>query len=124
MVRPGVTALRLPDVESPDDIVNADRAIGAIERERGLILNSIKLIAIAEIEGAQHLILIVVEKFVRHRKPQRIAVDESQQLFRHVDRDIRHALSTPPVIPGLGPGIHEFVCANAVSPCETRGCQG
>jgi citrate lyase subunit beta / citryl-CoA lyase len=48
VVRPGLTGLRIPDVNSPEDVINADRAIGAAERKRGLAPNSIALIPIAE----------------------------------------------------------------------------
>jgi citrate lyase subunit beta/citryl-CoA lyase len=48
VVRPGLSGLRLPDVESPEDVVVADQAISRFERERGLAPNSIVLIPIAE----------------------------------------------------------------------------
>ena len=48
VVRPGLSGLRLPDVESPEDVVVADQAISTFERERGLAPNSIVLIPIAE----------------------------------------------------------------------------
>lgn len=54
VVRPGLSAIRIPDVESPADVVAADSAISAVERERGLIQNSIKIIAIAESARGVH----------------------------------------------------------------------
>jgi citrate lyase subunit beta/citryl-CoA lyase len=48
VVRPGLSGLRLPDVESPEDVVVADQAISTFERARGLAPNSIVLIPIAE----------------------------------------------------------------------------
>jgi citrate lyase subunit beta / citryl-CoA lyase len=48
VVQPGLTGLRIPDVSSPDDVVDADCAIGAAERKRGLAPNSIAMIPIAE----------------------------------------------------------------------------
>ena len=48
VVRPGLTGLRIPDVTSPQDVLEADQTVGAVERERGMPPNSIVLIPICE----------------------------------------------------------------------------
>ena len=48
VVRPGLTGLRLPDVESPEDVIIADQAISAVERQCGLASNSVVLLPVAE----------------------------------------------------------------------------
>ena len=54
VVRPGLTGLRIPDVSGPQDVIEADRTVGAVERERGMPPNAIALIPICESARGVH----------------------------------------------------------------------
>ncbi len=61
VVRPGLDGIVLPKAESADQIKAADWVIGALERERGLILGHVDLIPIIETAlGYAHLAAIAV----------------------------------------------------------------
>jgi citrate lyase subunit beta/citryl-CoA lyase len=52
VVRPGLTALTLPQVEDPDEIRYVDQRLSQLELERGLIPGSVRLLPAAESASA------------------------------------------------------------------------
>lgn len=54
VVRPGLFALTLPQVEHPDEVRAADARLGRLEAERGLPAGSVRLLPAAESAAAVH----------------------------------------------------------------------